>query len=378
MKNRISILGLVLLSCISLTACGGDGVGVGMSSMSSDNSSNAAVYGYGDLGDSSYSDSLSLNSYSESYEDVDFSVSSKAEKSYASSTQSVNASSNKSVSNESSKKSSSQKLIRTVSMRVGIGSSENLENTVNDIITMASNLNGWVAYNNVDYASRYAGGRLELRIPKEKVDEFIKTVEDSDMRIKSKSDNSQDVTMKYVDTESRLNVKITQRDKYMQYLEQATNTTELLEIEDRLAEVISDIESYQSQLKEMDSLIEYTEVSLEIECETSANRESFWERFKSAVVDIRENVADTLLWGLDWFLNALIVLVFVIPIIIIVIRAIVLAFTGEWRWKKRNKTDRTDSETWLKKIRTLINKATLKGEEKKEIVKEDKKDESES
>lgn len=384
MNKKILALGLSLLTCLNLTACDGLswssslGDGVGAQNSSATSSYGAAVTGYSDF-DTTSSLQLETSSKNYAYDDIVQEVQaisgSGIKASYDASSKSSTSNNNSSSSqNKPSKKSSSQKLIRSVSLDVEIKSSNDLQKSVDSIIALTESYNGWVAYNNVDYASRYAGGSLELRIPKDSVDTFIETVESTDMKLKSKSDNTEDVTMKYVDTQSRLNVKITQRDKYMQYLEQATNTTELLEIEDRLASVIADIESYEQQIRQMDSLIEYTEVSVNISCETSANRESFWERFKSAISDIRESIADTFLGGMEWFLNALITLIFVIPIIIIVIRAIVLAFTGEWRWKKKDKTKKNDLK---KKTSLLLNRGTnTKTEKEKEIkpAEDEKKD----
>ena len=303
MRKKLITLGLILVTCINITACGG------MWSSS--------------LGDGGYYEAY--DSYSEaraSYNAVSdgAGVAGYGEETGYNSVSVLNANAAPQVKTESTKKETSStkenntKLIRDVELTVEIDSSANLEESVNSLIELTESYNGWVAYNNVDYASRYAGGLLELRIPQDNVDKFIETVENDEIRLRSKSDSTEDVTMQYVDAQSRLKVKLTQRDKYMQYLEQATNTTELLEIEDRLALVIADIESYEEKLRMMDSLIEYTEVSIKIQCETSIDRQSFGERFKRAITDIRESVADTFLGGMEWFLNALIVLIFVIPI----------------------------------------------------------------
>lgn len=364
MRKKLITLGLILVTCINITACGG------MWSSS--------------LGDGGYYEDY--DSYSEaraSYNAVSdgAGVAGYGEETGYNSVSVLNANAAPQVKTESTKKETSStkenntKLIRDVELTVEIDSSANLEESVNSLIELTESYNGWVAYNNVDYASRYAGGLLELRIPQDNVDKFIETVENDEIRLRSKSDSTEDVTMQYVDAQSRLKVKLTQRDKYMQYLEQATNTTELLEIEDRLALVIADIESYEEKLRMMDSLIEYTEVSIKIQCETSIDRQSFGERFKRAITDIRESVADTFLGGMEWFLNALIVLIFVIPIGIISIRSIVFAISGNWKWKRKNKDgnekNKADKKSLKEKLKSLLKKKEEKENKPAETVKEE-------
>lgn len=371
MKKKLVTLGLILVTCTNLTACGGmwsSSLGDGYYAEYNYDTYNGAYESYDDIvndggGTVGYGDSGEGSGYaSVSMLNVNAAPSGKAEPT--------------STKEESSQaKKNNTKLIREVELTVEIDSSANLEESVNSLIELTESYNGWVSYNNVDYASRYAGGLLELRIPQDNVDKFIETVENDEIRLRSKSDSTEDVTMKYVDAQSRLKVKLTQRDKYMQYLEQATNTTELLEIEDRLALVIADIESYEEKLRMMDSLIEYTEVSIKIQCETSIDRQSFGERFKRAIADIRESVADTFLGGMEWFLNALIVLIFVIPIGIISIRSIVFAISGNWKWKRKDKDgngkNKEGKKSLKEKLKTLLNKKKEKETKPVETVKEE-------
>lgn len=334
--KKSSLIIAISLSMLSLTACGGVGDGIPADRMYSSNSSEGydivdngvGVAGYGDL-------ELDGTSVTSEMKFADAAKSSETGGSGSRLENNSNNENNNSNSSQSTQRTSNQKLIRKVNLRTKIKSSAGLRDTINNILNLVDNAGGWVASNNVDFGSRYAGGSLSIRIPKNNVDNFLEVIENSDLIVTSKNETITDVTMDYVDTESRLNVKIKQKEKYMEYLDSAVSVDDLLNIEDKLADVVSDIEAFESKLKSMDSQIEYTEINLNIECETSVNRESFWERFKTALKDIREEVGETFLDGLAWFLNALVSLVFFIPIMIIVIKAIVLAFNGKWEFKKR-------------------------------------------
>ena len=102
-----------------------------------------------------------------------------------------------------------------------------------------------------DAGSRYRYADLTLRIPVEKLAEFTAAV-NSLSNVVSSSRNTEDVTLQYVDTESRVKTLETERDRLLELMEQAETMSDLLEIESRLTEVRGELERYASQLKVLD------------------------------------------------------------------------------------------------------------------------------
>lgn len=219
----------------------------------------------------------------------------------------------------------SPKLIRTVQLSVRIDSGENLATTIDSLISEVASLGGYVSNNNVDYSKEYAGATLLLRIPKDNVDEFLTAAKEITPDVRNLVDNYEDVTDSYIDTESRLAVRETARDKYMSYLERADSIEEVLQIEDRLNECIEDIESAKSKLQYYDSRINYCEVTVRISCATSGDRESFGTKFKEALREMFYDAGDTFIRGAGWFINAVISLVFFLPIAVLCIRVFLFA-----------------------------------------------------
>ena len=111
--------------------------------------------------------------------------------------------------------------------------------------------------------SRYRYADLTLRIPVEKLEEFTAAV-DSLSNVVSSSRNTEDVTLQYVDTESRVKALETERDRLLELMEQAETMSDLLEIESRLTEVRGELERYASQLKVLDNQIDYATVNLSL------------------------------------------------------------------------------------------------------------------
>mgnify|MGYP004608718181 CR=1 FL=1 len=93
--------------------------------------------------------------------------------------------------------------------------------------------------------------------------ELIATVEEAG-NVVSSSRSTEDVTLQYVDTESRIAALKTEQTRLLELMEQAETMSDLLEIESRLTEVRGELERYASQLKVLDNQIDYATVNLSL------------------------------------------------------------------------------------------------------------------
>lgn len=145
---------------------------------------------------------------------------------------------------------------------------EDLDAALAAVTEKLTALDGYIEGQHVYNGSMYAGSRyryadLTLRIPVEKLEEFTAAV-DSLSNVVSSSRNTEDVTLQYVDTESRVKSLETERDRLLELMEQAETMSDLLEIESRLTEVRGELERYASQLKVLDNQIDYATVNLSL------------------------------------------------------------------------------------------------------------------
>lgn len=244
---------------------------------------------------------------------------------------------------------SERKLIRTVNISLSIPSSDTLQENVSNLVSAVSANGGYVSSNNSEYGD-YASASLTAMLPKDKADAFIAAVKDSGMRMKNISDSSSDVTLEYVDVASRLRVKQETRDKYETYLKDSTSIEDTMRIEEQLLAVTEDIESYQSRLNTLNSQIDYTTVTIYISCETSAEKTSFGFKLSEALQELVDEAGETFIDMLSWFVNALVSLVFILPVAVLVIRVFLFAIgkkvkgknlLGRLRRKKMAATEET-------------------------------------
>ena len=199
-----------------------------------------------------------------------------------------------------------RKLIRTVNIQA---ETEDLDTLVATIDEKIAQLEGYVesreVYNGSAYSQRrYRRADLTIRIPAENLNSFVEHVS-GNANVVSSNETVEDVTLQYVDTESRIKALETEQERLLVLLEQAENMTELLEIESRLTEVRYELESVASQLRTMENLVSYATVYLyvsEVQEYTPVEEETVWQRisggFASSVRGIADGALEVIIWVL--------------------------------------------------------------------------------
>jgi len=159
------------------------------------------------------------------------------------------------------------KIIRTFTIS---SETKDFDSAISTITEQLSKIDGYVEKANISGGeSLYNDRRTEkrasyvLRVPAEKVDDFLKQAEGI-LNITSSTESSTDVTLDYYDIESRLKTLESKKNALEEMLEQAKTIDEILLIQDNLYTVISDIESYKSRINIYDSKVNYSTVNLEI------------------------------------------------------------------------------------------------------------------
>ena len=183
---------------------------------------------------------------------------------------------------------SDRKLIKNVTMTV---ETEDYSGLVSGVQSRVEELGGYTesyeSYNESTVGSRSA--YLTLRIPADRLDEFISRVEELS-NIVSRQETVEDVTLSYVDLESRRRMYEEEEDRLLSLLDQAETLEEIIALENRLTEVRYQLESMESQLRTMDNQVSYSTVYLsidEVERYTPPVEKGTWERIR---VGFAENV----------------------------------------------------------------------------------------
>lgn len=219
-----------------------------------------------------------------------------------------------------------QKLIKTVDMSV---ETEDLNTLLDDISAQVKSLGGYVESRSVYNGSAYSGSRsrnadLTIRIPASNLDGFVGKVQDMS-NIISANELVEDVTLSYVAVESRMKALETEHERLMELMDQAESLSDLLEVEARLTQVVSELESVTSQLRVLQNRVDYATVNLyirEVQVLTVVEEETVWQRITRGFAKNLKGLGN----GIVEFVIFLVVsLPYLVPLAAVVTLVVVLA-----------------------------------------------------
>lgn len=225
-----------------------------------------------------------------------------------------------------------RKLIKTYNMSVETEVFDelmlNLEQEINVLGGYIQNLD---TYNGSSYSyGRDKSASLTVRIPVKKLDSFVNFVGNA-AHVTNKNLSVEDVTMTYVDIESRRATYEIEQERLLALLENAKTMEEIITLESRLSEVRYQLESMASQLRAYDNLVDYATVNInvsEVVKFTEPTPISYGERLTRSFTDSVENVWEGLKNFLVWFVGAipgLVIFAIIVTIIVVIIKAIIKA-----------------------------------------------------
>jgi hypothetical protein len=183
-----------------------------------------------------------------------------------------------------------RKLIRKINLNT---ETEAMDTLLAAIDSKVAALGGYMENREVYTGSRYSSystsrsANLTVRIPKDKLDEFVAHVE-NESNVTSSNESSDDVTLTYVATQSRMTALQKEEARLLELIDKAANLTELLELEKRLTEVRTDLENVTSQLLLYDNLVDYGTITIsihEVQKLTPVEEPTFWSRISTGFTD---------------------------------------------------------------------------------------------
>ncbi len=232
-----------------------------------------------------------------------------------------------------------RKLIRDVNLEVETETFEELLSTVGE---KTRNLGGYIEESYTYNGSNYYGkgtrnANLTIRIPAEKLDEFLLAVGEVSNVI-SRNESVTDVTLEYVDLESHKKVLLAEQERLLELLEKAETIEDIISLESRLSQVRYQIESMEAQLRTMDNRVNYSTVYLyinEVAKLTPVKEQTVWEKISTGFASSLYNVGEGFVnYGIGFIIFLPYLLVWVI---IIVVFTLLLKLLIKCAVKKRQK-----------------------------------------
>ncbi len=239
----------------------------------------------------------------------------------------------------------SEKLIRTVKMRL---QTKEFDTLLAYLEERVAEIGGYVQdsriYGNAMDSYGYRSAELTYRIPQNNLDDFIMGVGEKAVVV-YKTENAENVTLQYADTESRLKALEIEQERFLALLEKADDVDSIITIEKHLTELRYEIEAYASTLRVYDNQVNYSTVTLSV---SEVNRivsveenPTLLTRMKDGFVatwyDLQDGAANFMVWLVT---NALYLIIWAVIIVILIV-VLKKLIKGKKKAGKDNGTDKT-------------------------------------
>lgn len=209
-----------------------------------------------------------------------------------------------------------RKLVRKIWLDT---ETENMDALLTGINKQVAELGGYVEARNVYNGSQYDGHRyrsaeLTIRIPADRLDAFVQHMADN-ANITSNRETSEDITLTYVATQSRITALETEETRLLELLAEAKNMDDLLQIESRLTVVRTELEQVKSQLRVYENQVDYGTIYLTLnevkEYTVVEEPETVWERIAAGFKNSLKNLG-------EFFTELFVVLVVGLPYLVMI------------------------------------------------------------
>lgn len=219
---------------------------------------------------------------------------------------------------------SNDKIIYRVTMGVETLDFDNFIVTINNQINL---LGGYVESSSIRgnsfYKENLRYGNIVARIPKDRLDEFMNVVGDT-ANVVSQDRTSENITLRYIDIESHKKALEIEQERLLALLEREDSLEDIIALESRLSSIRYELQSYESQLRTYDNLVEYSTVTLNIQEVKRINPveegdAAFIDRIQNGLSDTMYNLGEGIKNFTIWFIVNLPYMVIWGGIIIVVI-----------------------------------------------------------
>ena len=227
------------------------------------------------------------------------------------------------------------KIIKTANAQLEV---ENYQTAYETIKSMLGD-NGYIEESNVWKTPTYVdgekylltNGNLRIRIKAEVFMGFTEGLSALGTVLQS-STNKDDVSDMYYDTEARLELKRDEKERLEEYADSVEDPEIFFQIQNRITEVIYDIESLQGTLKKWDSKVEYSTVYITIN-EKHPEEESALPEPKGFFAKIWEKLKD----GVSFLGDAVIFFAGALPVLLVMAAVVVIIILIVKRVSKKSR-----------------------------------------
>lgn len=224
-----------------------------------------------------------------------------------------------------------RKLIYTVSLSMD---TKDLDTLRTELESSIDSYGGYIESSTLEtptYSSAHRFYSITARVPSEKLDHFLETAGTLGT-VTNKNIETEDITLQYVDQKAYLDSLQVEYERVTTLLEQATDLDQILALESKMSDLRYQINSYESQLRTYDNLVDYSTVYFYVS-------EVVYEQNVSNTVGSRisNGFRDSLYSVCNFFIDLFVFLIANLPVLVLSVAGIVLFVILLKKWIKKRK-----------------------------------------
>ena len=204
-------------------------------------------------------------------------------------------------------------IIRNASLDIVV---DDTEGAVEEIDGLAQELGGYVIESSLRKYEEGMSGRLRIRVPAESLDTALERIRDLAVEVTNENTTGQDVTEEYVDLQSRMRHLEATEERLLTFMDEAEDTEAALEVYDRLQNIQAEIERVRGRIQYLEESAAMATISVNITPSELAQplQVGGWRPQGTL-----RNAFESLINVLQFFVDAIIVIVVLIAPVVVVI-----------------------------------------------------------
>lgn len=178
---------------------------------------------------------------------------------------------------------------------------EKIDESIHNFKQLLEKHKGYITYSEENLSEKTKkSANFTVKVPSKGVDLFLEELPTIGTII-SKYSNTTDLTESYNDNNARLKSLLKQEERLLELYEKAETIADIITIEEKLTYVRSDIEYIQASIKNMDLLVEYSTVDVNISSEIQIIKNpSFGNQLKTAFIESFNGFINFIQDGIIW------------------------------------------------------------------------------
>lgn len=224
---------------------------------------------------------------------------------------------------ETGQSQSEPMIIKTGTLSLEVA---DIDSTYTEIMTVASQYGGYVLRTDIDRAD--SKGTIVITVAAAQFETAMIDLRALGLKVQQDTATGEDVTTQYVDLESRLHSLEATRERILTFLDQARNVEEAIQVNDRLAEIETQIEQIRGQMNYLEGRSAQSTITVYLysEAEAEDKTEEGWSASETLhkAWDAQKKLVKTLASAVIW------IGVFLGPYLLVA----TLGVVGWRRWRK--------------------------------------------